>query len=251
MTLTAAPPKEFKINSGAKAKCAVLQFPGSNCDQDALYVLRDVLGHTAEYVWHNTKDVRKYDLIVIPGGFSYGDYLRTGAVARFAPVMDAVRSHAQRGGLVVGICNGFQILCEAQLLPGALMRNTDLKFVCKYVHLRVENNATPFTEMYKAGQVLKIPLAHGEGRYVCDEETLLELNTKNRVLFRYTDAKGKISPGDNPNGSLDAIAGITNADGNVMGMMPHPERACEKMLGSADGRALFESAIRQGLERRG
>ncbi len=251
MSLTAAPAKQYKVNSGAKAKCAVIQFPGSNCDQDALFVLKDLLGQSAEYVWHQEKDLRKYDLIVIPGGFSYGDYLRTGAVARFAPVMNAVRTHAERGGLVIGICNGFQILCEAHLLPGALMRNAGLKFVCRYVHLRVENEATPFTDLYRAGQVLNIPVAHGEGRYVCDEETLHELQSQNRIVFRYTDAEGKVTPEANPNGSLNGIAGILNAEGNVLGLMPHPERASEKMLGSADGRAFFESAVRQGLERRG
>ena len=229
-------PKSATQKSGAKVRCAVVQFPGSNCDQDALYVLRDVMGQNAEYVWHQETDLRKYDLVVVPGGFSYGDYLRTGAVARFAPVMEAVKSHADRGGLVLGICNGFQILCEAGLLPGALMRNASCKFVCKYVTLAVENANTPFTSLYQPGQALQIPVAHGEGRYLCDEETLETLKRDNRVIFRYTAET-------DPNGSLDHIAGIANAEFNVLGLMPHPERASEKILGSADGRALFEAAV--------
>ncbi len=229
--------------SGAKPKFAVVRFPGSNCDQDAYFLVRDVLDCPVEYVWHQETSLKGFDVVILPGGFSYGDYLRTGAVARFAPIMESVYAHAERGGYVVGICNGFQILCEAHLLPGALVRNADCKFVCKHVHLRVENAETPFTRGYKAGQVLRIPVAHGEGRYVCDEATLRELEEGNRVLFRYVRPDGEPTDTGNPNGSLAHIAGIANARFNVMGMMPHPERAAEKILGSADGRALFESLI--------
>ena len=229
--------------SGAKPKFAVIRFPGSNCDQDAYFLVRDVLECPVEYVWHQETSLQGFDVVVLPGGFSYGDYLRTGAVARFAPIMDAVYAHAERGGFVVGICNGFQILCEAQLLPGALVRNADCRFICRHVNLRVENAETPFTRSYRQGQMLRIPIAHGEGRYVCDEATLQELEQNGRVLFRYVDAEGAASAGGNPNGSLANIAGIANARFNVMGLMPHPERAAEKILGSADGRALFESLL--------
>jgi phosphoribosylformylglycinamidine synthase len=226
---------------------AVVQFPGSNCDQDAFYVLRDVIGKPVEYVWHQEKSLRGFDVVILPGGFSYGDYLRTGAVARFAPIMDAVRAHAERGGLVFGVCNGFQILCEAHLLPGALVRNVNCKFLCKYVTLRVENAETPFTKAYKPGQLLRIPIAHGEGRYVCDAATLQELQTSQRILFRYVNEQGMPGPEGNPNGSMDRIAGIASADFNVMGMMPHPERASEKILGSADGRGIFVSMAETAL----
>lgn len=229
---------------GARPRFAVIQFPGSNCDQDAYHLIKDVLSMPVDYVWHAEKQLRGYDVIVLPGGFSYGDYLRTGAVARFAPIMEAVRAHAERGGLVIGICNGFQILCEAHLLPGALVRNADCRFICRYVGLRVENNATPFTSGYRAGQTLQIPIAHGEGCYVCDEATHQELVANQRILFRYADAEGHPTPEANPNGSKDNIAGIANAGFNVLGLMPHPERAAERILGSADGRILFESMIR-------
>lgn len=228
---------------GRKPKFAVVQFPGSNCDQDAYYTLRDVLDCPVEYVWHQEKTLRGYDVVILPGGFSYGDYLRTGAVARFAPIMDAVRAHAERGGFVLGICNGFQILCEAHLLPGALIRNRDCKFLCEWVHLRVENAEAPFTRAYRPGQILRIPIAHGEGRYVCDEATLQELEASNRILVRYVDAKGNVNETGNVNGSVANIAGIANAGFNVFGLMPHPERASEKILGSADGRGIFESLI--------
>ncbi len=231
------------LGSGAKPKFAVIRFPGSNCDQDAYFMVRDVLECPVEYVWHQEKSLQGFDVVVLPGGFSYGDYLRTGAVARFAPIMEAVYAHAERGGYVVGICNGFQILCEAQMLPGALVRNEDCKFICKHVNLRVENAETPFTRSYRQGQTLRIPIAHGEGRYVCDEPTLQELEANGRVLFRYVNAEGEADAGGNPNGSLANIAGIANARFNVMGMMPHPERAAEKILGSADGRALFDSLL--------
>ncbi|MCW3055724.1 MAG: phosphoribosylformylglycinamidine synthase subunit [Chthonomonadales bacterium] len=228
---------------GAKPKFAVIRFPGSNCDQDAYFMVRDVLECPVEYVWHQETSLQGFDVVILPGGFSYGDYLRTGAVARFAPIMEAVYAHAERGGYVVGICNGFQILCEAHLLPGALVRNEECKFICKHVNLRVENAETPFTRNYRQGQTLRIPIAHGEGRYVCDDATLQELEQNGRVLFRYVNAEGEADAAGNPNGSLANIAGIANANFNVMGMMPHPERAAEKILGSADGRALFESLL--------
>jgi phosphoribosylformylglycinamidine synthase subunit PurQ / glutaminase len=236
------------INVGTKPKFAVLRFPGSNCDQDAFFVVKDVLGCPVDYVWHQEKSLEGYDVVIVPGGFSYGDYLRTGAVARFAPAMDAAVAHANRGGLVIGICNGFQILCESGLLPGALVRNKDCKFICKYVGLRVENNETPFTSAYSAGQLLQIPIAHGEGCYVCDEATEQELVSAGRVIFRYASADGEITAEANPNGSQSNIAGIANAAFNVMGMMPHPERASEKILGTADGRGIFESIVANALK---
>ena len=239
------PDTRHPISGGPKF--AVVRFPGSNCDQDAYHVVKDVLCCPVEYVWHQEKSLKGFDVVILPGGFSYGDYLRTGAVARFAPIMEAVRAHAERGGHVIGICNGFQILCEAHLLPGALVRNAGCKFVCKHVHLRVENPETPFTNTYKSGQLLRIPIAHGEGCYVCDEATLQELETNQRVLFRYTDAQGNPNEAGNPNGSLANIAGIANATFNVMGMMPHPERACEKILGSAEGRGVFTALVQTAL----
>jgi phosphoribosylformylglycinamidine synthase len=244
MSAAAADAKTVSIADGRGPKFAVVRFPGSNCDQDAFYVIQDVLGKPVDYVWHQDADLKGYDVVILPGGFSYGDYLRTGAVARFAPIMDAVRAHAERGGLVLGICNGFQILCEAHLLPGALVRNAGCTFLCKFVHLRVENAQTPFTTAYREGQALRIPIAHGEGRYVCEEATLRELEEGRRIIFRYTDAQGHESDEANPNGSLANIAGIANARFNVLGMMPHPERASEKILGSADGKGVFESLLR-------
>ena len=235
--------------TGAGPKFGVVRFPGSNCDQDAYFTLRDVFGKPVEYLWHADNDLKGSDVIILPGGFSYGDYLRTGAVARFAPIMEAVLAHAARGKFIIGICNGFQILCEAHLLPGALVRNASLKFLCKFVTLRVENAQTPFTSGYKAGQLLKIPIAHGEGRYVCDDATLAQLQTGGQILFRYTGARGLLTADANPNGSVDSIAGIANATFNVMGMMPHPERACEKILGSADGRGVFASLIQEAVKR--
>ena len=222
-------------------KFAVIRFPGSNCDQDAFFVVRDVLGKPVDYVWHQDTSLKGYDCVILPGGFSYGDYLRTGAIARFSPIMDAVVAHANKGRFVIGICNGFQVLCESHLLPGALVRNTGLKFVCKDVHLRTENNGTPWTRAAKPGQVLRVPVAHGEGCYTADRGTLDELRSENRIIFRYTDAAGCITPEANPNGSMENIAGIANRSFNVLGMMPHPERASEKILGSADGRVIFES----------
>ena len=225
-------------------KFAVIRFPGSNCDQDAYYAVKDVLKHPVEYVWHEDRSLKGFDCVILPGGFSYGDYLRTGAIARFSPIMDAVISHADRGRFVLGICNGFQVLCEAQLLPGALIRNAGLKFVCRDVHLRVENAPTPWTNASAQGQVLKVPVAHGEGCYTADPETLEELNSTRRVIFRYCDPRGRVTPESNPNGSAENIAGIANKGFNVLGMMPHPERACEKILGSADGRLILESITR-------
>jgi phosphoribosylformylglycinamidine synthase subunit PurQ / glutaminase len=222
-------------------KFAVVRFPGSNCDQDAFHVIKDVLGKPVDYVWHQDSTLKGYDCVILPGGFSYGDYLRTGAIARFSPIMDAVISHAEKGRFVIGICNGFQILCESHLLPGALVRNRGLKFVCREVVLRVENTGTPWTRSTREGQLLRVPIAHGEGCYTADEATLDTLEKNGRVLFRYVDASGKPATEANPNGSMRDIAGIANDRFNVLGMMPHPERASEKILGSADGRVIFQS----------
>lgn len=224
-------------------RCAVIQFPGSNCDQDCLLALRSFDGISAEYVWHKETSLAGFDAVILPGGFSYGDYLRCGAIARFSPIMQAVVQAAEAGKLVLGICNGFQILCEARLLPGALIRNRDLHFLCQQVHLRVENTATPFTRLAQPGAVWQIPIAHGEGSYFTDEQTLQELEEENRVVFRYADASGQSSAATNPNGSLHEIAGIINRSGNVLGLMPHPERACDPLLGSTDGRGLFASML--------
>ena len=215
-------------------KFGVVVFPGSNCDHDCYHVLKHVLKKDTDFVWHKDGDVSKYDCIVLPGGFSYGDYLRTGAIARFSPVMEGVQKHAQKGKLVIGICNGFQILLEAGLLPGAMLRNSSLQFICKFVTLRVENTDSPFTRKAKKGETLKIPVAHGEGNYFADAATLQDLNKNSQVLVRYVD---------NPNGSLEDIAGICNKQRNVFGLMPHPERASEKEMGSTDGRQIFESII--------
>jgi phosphoribosylformylglycinamidine synthase len=222
-------------------KFAVIRFPGSNCDQDAFHVVRDVLGKPVDYVWHQETSLKGYDCVILPGGFSYGDYLRTGAIARFSPIMEAVVSHAEKGRFVIGICNGYQVLCESHLLPGALVRNQGLKFVCRDVFLRVENSSTPWTRSAKEGQVLRMPIAHGEGCYTADDKTIETLRRENRVIFRYTDPTGALCRDANPNGSADNIAGIANERFNVLGMMPHPERASEKILGSADGRVIFES----------
>ena len=225
-------------------KFGVIRFPGSNCDQDAYHTLKDVMGQPTEYLWHGDADLKGVDCVVVPGGFSYGDYLRCGAIARFAPIMEVTREFAERGGLVLGICNGFQVLCEAGLLPGALVRNDGQKFVCRQVHLRTENADTPFTNALGFGQTLRVPVAHGEGKYVCDEATLAELKAQNRIVFRYCDPDETGGAGGNPNGSLDHVAGIANTGFNVLGMMPHPERAADPALGSGDGRALFESLLR-------
>lgn len=223
-------------------KAAVLRFPGSNCDQDAHLALRE-MGVSVDYVWHKDTSLGGADLIVVPGGFSYGDYLRCGAIARFSPIMPAVKDAAKNGALVLGICNGFQILCEANLLPGALIRNRDLHFICEYVRVRVENYETPWTNAAVTGTVLRIPIAHGEGSYTADEATLKELNRNRQVLVRYVDERGAVTTAANPNGSAENIAGICNATRNVFGLMPHPERACDPRLGSADGRVIFQSAL--------
>ncbi|HLB26387.1 MAG TPA: phosphoribosylformylglycinamidine synthase subunit PurQ [Dehalococcoidia bacterium] len=222
---------------------AVVVFPGTWSDHDTQHALTAVLGQEADLVWHRERDLSRYDVVVLPGGFSYGDYLRTGAIARFSPVMEAVAAHAEAGKPVIGICNGFQLLCEAHLLPGALMRNDSLQYRCVWVHLRVENVETPFTLACHPGQVLRIPISHGEGRYVADEETLATLESAGRVVFRYCDADGEMTSEANPNGSVNGIAGIVNERGNVLGMMPHPERACEPLMGGEDGLALWLSLL--------
>jgi phosphoribosylformylglycinamidine synthase subunit PurQ / glutaminase len=222
---------------------AVVQFPGSNCDQDCLAALRGIEGIKAEYVWHKETSLGKADAIVLPGGFSYGDYLRCGAIARFSPIMQAVVEEAHAGKLIIGICNGFQILCEAGLLPGALVRNRSLRFVCDYVHLRVEAMESPFLHGVAFGEVLQIPIAHGEGCYFADEKTLRSLNEHQQVLLRYCDEKGRVTAAANPNGSVENIAGICNRERNVFGLMPHPDRACEDRLGSSDGAKIFESML--------
>ncbi len=223
-------------------KFGVLRFPGSNCDQDCVLALRD-LGHSADYIWHKDTTVEGVDAIVIPGGFSYGDYLRCGAIARFSPIMQAVQEHAAAGKLVIGICNGFQILCEARLLPGALIRNKNLHFRCEDTLLRVVNTDSPFTNQFSTGQILQIPIAHGEGNYSVDPETLKELQQNGQILLQYCSPEGEISQEANPNGSTENIAGICNTTRNVFGLMPHPERACHSRLGSSDGRGIFESMI--------
>jgi len=222
-------------------KFGVVMFPGSNCDHDTYHVISKVVGQPVDFIWHRQNSVADCDAVILPGGFSYGDYLRTGAIARFSPVMGAVKEFASRGGLVMGICNGFQILCEAGLLPGALLRNKNLKFICDHVNIRVEATDTPFTNRCQRNQALSVPIAHGDGNYFCDGQTLAELQRENRILFRYSEADGRITSDANPNGSLDNIAGICNRERNVMGMMPHPERASEQQLGSSDGRIIFYS----------
>jgi phosphoribosylformylglycinamidine synthase len=221
---------------------AVLQFPASNCDQDAIHAIR-LLGHSARYVWHKENSLGAADAVVVPGGFSYGDYLRCGAIARFSPVMQAVQQFAANGGWVLGICNGFQVLTEAGMLPGALVRNRDLQFHCEHIHLKTLAADTPFTNQIPAGKPLRIPIAHGEGCYFADADTLALLKSGNRILWQYCDANGEPTDVANPNGSLLNIAGICNERRNVAGLMPHPERACEPLLGSADGRWIFESMI--------
>jgi phosphoribosylformylglycinamidine synthase I len=224
-------------------KFAVVVFPGSNCDHDAYHAAAHVLGQQAAFVWHKETSLGGADIVVLPGGFSHGDYLRTGAIARFSPVMQAVGDFARAGGPVLGICNGFQILCEAHLLPGAMLRNRDLKFHCEHVSVRVEQIDTPFTGRATRGQVLSLPIAHGEGNYYADPAVIANLEAAGRVVFRYCDPAGQITDAANPNGSVNAIAGICNPARNVVGLMPHPERACESALGSADGLVLFESVV--------
>ena len=224
-------------------RVAVIQFPGSNCDTDCQAALSSFKGVRAEIVWHKEISLAGYDAVVLPGGFSYGDYLRCGSIARFSPIMGAVREVANAGVLVLGICNGFQILCEAGLLPGTLLRNNRLLFRCENLHLRVENSRTPFTSVLHRGQVLEIPIAHGEGNYFADPETLNQMETNGQILVRYCDASGNVTAEANPNGSLGNIAGICSHGRNVFGLMPHPERACESILGGTDGRGIFQSMI--------
>jgi phosphoribosylformylglycinamidine synthase len=238
-------------------KFGVVQFPGSNCDDDAHYAIGSVIGQPVEFIWHQSENVSGFDAIILPGGFAYGDYLRTGAIARFSPVMNAVGRFARAGGLVLGICNGFQILLEAGLLPGAMLRNKRLRFLCLQVHVRVESTDTPFTCAARRGQVLEMPIAHMEGNYFCDADTLAELEGNGQVVFRYVHANGRDADPDdfeaNPNGSLNAIAGVTNRERNVVGLMPHPERAVESALGSSDGivilRSMVETLTRRAAER--
>jgi len=224
-------------------KFGVVVFPGSNCDHDAFHAIGHVLQKPVEFIWHQSEDLHQCEAIILPGGFSYGDYLRTGAIARFSPVMKAVDKFANQGGLVLGICNGFQILLEAGLLPGAMMRNSGLRFICKHVHIRVEDTHSPFTCAAKAGQILTIPIAHSDGNYTCDDKTLAALEKNHQILFRYTTADGKDDNGGNPNGSTANIAGICNERRNVAGLMPHPERAVEQVLDSDDGQVIFRSMV--------
>jgi len=228
-------------------KAGIVRFPGSNCDEDAFHAIADHLGQDAVYLWHKDHDLQHVDLVILPGGFSYGDYLRAGAIARFSPIMQEVIAFAKRGGPVLGICNGFQIACEAGLLPGALLRNASLRFVSAPAQLRVESIATRFTSQYHIGQVISIPVAHGDGRYTADADTLARLEGDGRVVFRYVNADGEASASANPNGSLRNIAGIVNTAGNVLGMMPHPERALDVTLGSTDGVPLFASILESML----
>ena len=224
-------------------KFGVIIFPGSNCDHDALWTIQHVVKQPVTFLWHESHDLENCDAVIVPGGFAYGDYLRTGAIAKFSPVMDSVRKFAASDGLVLGICNGFQILCESGLLPGALMRNTGLKYVCKPVQVRVENADTPFTSACSKGEVLTIPIGHMEGNYFCDASTLDELRRNNRIVFRYSLPSGEIVTSANPNGSLENIAGICSPGYNVVGMMPHPERSAEPELGGTDGMKIFQSMV--------
>lgn len=224
-------------------KFGVVVFPGSNGDHDAFYAIDKVLKEPVEFIWHQSQDLKNCDAILLPGGFSYGDYLRTGAIARFSPVMKSIEKFARSGGLVLGICNGFQILLEAGLLPGAMVRNAGLRFVCRDVYIRVENSSTPFTQAAEVGNVLKMPIAHMGGNYVCDETTLDELECEDRIIFRYATPEGQLDCSANPNGSVSSVAGVCNRGRNVAGLMPHPERAVEASVGSADGLVIFRSMM--------
>jgi len=225
-------------------KFGVVVFPGSNCDTDCYHAVKDVIAEDCEYVWHNDRNLEGLDAVILPGGFSYGDYLRSGALARFSPIMESVYEFSERGGLVIGICNGFQILLEAGLLPGAMLPNDNLEFRCHWVAIRVENTDTPFTKLYKPGEIVRMPIAHHEGNYYASQEVLDELERSNRVVFRYVDERGEATEKANPNGAARNIAGIINKGGNVLGMMPHPERCCEKILGGEDGRRVFLSMVK-------
>ena len=224
-------------------RVGIIVFPGSNCDHDAYRVSRHIFGLETSFIWHKERQLPPVDLVIVPGGFSYGDYLRSGAIARFSAIMESVIRFAESGGFVLGICNGFQILCECDLLPGVLLRNSSVRFVCKWVHLRTDNNDIPFTEEANIGQILRLPIAHGEGNYFIEAPELVELERNDQVVFRYTTPTGEVTPESNPNGSSNNIAGIVNREGNVLGMMPHPERAAEMSLGGDDGRLLFQSLI--------
>jgi phosphoribosylformylglycinamidine synthase subunit PurQ / glutaminase len=224
-------------------KFAIVVFPGSNCDADCHHVAKDLLGCEAEYIWHHDRDLKGADAVILPGGFAYGDYLRAGALARFSPVMDSVAAFAGRGGAVLGICNGFQVLLEAGLLPGAMQINRALRYVCEDVHMRVENDATPFTSLYEKGSVVTMPIGHMEGNYTAPDDVLDRLEREGRVVFRYSDAEGRVVDSANPNGAARGIAGIANAEGNVVGLMPHPDRCSERLLGNAAGIKMFESAV--------
>lgn len=226
-----------------KPKVGVVVFPGSNCDHDAYYAFKKILDCDTKFLWHKETGIHNSDLIILPGGFSYGDYLRTGAIARFSPIMNAVIDFADKGGYVVGICNGFQILLEAGLLPGIMLKNKSLQFVCKDVYLSIVNDNSVFTRDISSDKVLKIPVAHGEGNYYADEVTLKSIDENNQIIFRYTSAEGIVNEVDNPNGSVKNIAGIINKTGNVLGMMPHPERSCDPVLGKTDGQLIFRSVI--------
>jgi phosphoribosylformylglycinamidine synthase len=234
--------------SFTKHKFGVVVFPGSNCDHDAYYILKQILDQDARFLWHKDTSLDGSEVVILPGGFSYGDYLRCGAIARFSPIMKEVVAFARDGGIVIGICNGFQILCEAGLLPGALLRNECLTFVCKFVDLRVENNNSIFTNECNLGEVLRIPIAHGEGNYFVDDATLQQLKRNGQILFRYCDRNGSITPASNPNGSIANIAGIMNKEGNVMGLMPHPERAADPILGHTDGQKILKSVIKSFID---
>lgn len=231
-------------------KIGIVVFPASNCDVDMLHLLREVYRLEVDTIWHTEREISTYDLIILPGGFSYGDYLRCGAMSAQSPIMDSVEEHARKGKLVLGVCNGFQVLTERRLLPGALIQNRDIKFICEDIYLRVENTKTPFTNRCQEGQVLKIPIAHGEGNYIVDEDVLMEMKANGQILFRYSNASGEVTEDSNPNGSMENIAGITNREGNVLGMMPHPERCGEDLLGNTQGRLIFDS-IMSYLEEKG
>ena len=233
----------------SKLRFGIVIFPGSNCDHDTHYVLKHVYGQDAFYLWHKDHDLKKADCVVLPGGFSYGDYLRSGAIARFSPLMQEVQEFAKKGGLVLGICNGFQVLLELELLPGAMLRNKNLKFLCEHVYLKIENEKTPFSNKGEKNRVLRIPIAHFDGNYYASPDTIEEIKSNDQIVFRYSDEKGRITEEANVNGSLENIAGLTNKQKNVLGMMPHPERASESLLGSEDGGIVFESILHHLMHR--
>lgn len=231
------------MHHASKPRFGIVVFPGSNCDHDCYYVLKKILNQDVRFMWHKDSSIQDVDVVVLPGGFSYGDYLRCGAIARFSPIMKAVIEFEKKGGYILGICNGFQILCEAGLLPGALLKNESLRFICDYVNIKVENNSTSFTSLYRSAEVLEIPIAHGDGNYFAEESTIKSLEDKQQIVFRYCERNGSVTQVANPNGSTNNIAGIINGKGNVLGMMPHPERASDEILRHTDGKKLFESII--------